>query len=301
MISNRELWILQNSDIKIVFAALVSAGKTTLLNALIGKDLFPMASSSCTTKITGLRGTNDGRASGAQWHFDDHTYGSARNVSKDLFNRFNADPRSGELVFNSSLYGIKNTVFPYLIVDTPGINDSTISFRSEVTIDFLKRIRKALVVYVGSVKHVGTTDEERFFQMLSLLLGEHPQLQWMIALNRMDTLNRSYECIADFMDVEYRLAEKCGLPRPQIYPVSALGALLCRRVLAQEGLTQDEYDEFDRVIRYFGKELPGIDEEQLPDIELYGDRYSSSQIIQVCSRTGILELEQAIFSYIEEK
>lgn len=184
------------------------AGKTTLLNQLIGEDLLPVQAIPATAVITGLRfgprvGVRVAARDGAtfaidaadlrDWVTESGNPGNARGVERVEV----SSPALGDLAH-------------LVLVDTPGTG-STWAHNTETSLGWLPNVGAALVA-INATQPLAEDDLE----LIRLVQPHTPNL--LIALTKVDLLGSAdlAEVIAHVQD---RLADALGVA-PGVYPVS---------------------------------------------------------------------------------
>ena len=124
--SDENFRFLSDKMKRILVVGTMSAGKSTLINAIIGKKVTKVKNSACTNQITFYynRAYNDHIV-----YSDGYTYG----ISKDISEEF-VDKKHVSLKFNSS-FNSK----PYVIIDSPGVDYAYDDSHKKITYDFINQ------------------------------------------------------------------------------------------------------------------------------------------------------------------
>ena len=147
--------ISQKEKAEIVLVGEFSNGKSTLLNALIGKDMLPTGIGATTSKITYLQKgeANKILCSTGETYFKD------KDAKSIIYNSFSTCQE------NEISIHFKNFVFnDFKIVDTPGIND-TDKDREFITYEYAPKADA--MVFVLDASRGFTRFEKEFFEGLS--------------------------------------------------------------------------------------------------------------------------------------
>jgi len=165
--------ISQKEKAEIVVVGEFSNGKTTLLNALIGKDILPTGIGATTSKITYLKKGNTNKiiCSEREKEFNDS---DAKKVIGNFINQCND---------NQLTVYFKDFIFnDFLIADTPGINDID---RDRELITYEYAPKADAMIFVLDVSRGFTKFEKEFFDGLS----DTAKDKIFVVFNKIDTID----------------------------------------------------------------------------------------------------------------
>ena len=141
----------ESIESNIVFTATMSTGKSTLINAVMGKDLAPSRATVCTANIANFT------TSPVKENFINYS-------DKNGIKLFLDSDETKKFIGNSN-YCYINTYFNSVlskkkvnIIDTPGVNYSEDESHREITRNELKNKYIDILVYVTSILTWGTND-----------------------------------------------------------------------------------------------------------------------------------------------
>lgn len=209
-----------------------SSGKSTFLNAIIGRDILPHAVSETTATITYIHNVpeKDEMNNKAIVHFNDDSRNDEtidiikeKKKFQDYLSALNGE---GLDVVNSvDVYtNFANINDPIVIVDTPGMNGTADGHR-DITMREIKRSHASICLF--HLKGVGQTDLDFMEELM------HYQDTFFFVLNQIDDLKSTEgetpeSRIASFAE-EIKGKVYKGLTTPQrVYGISALNALASR-------------------------------------------------------------------------
>lgn len=261
--------LLSEKEKRILVVANMSAGKSTLINALIGHKLNLTRTTACTNKIVSLN--NKKSKDGATLRMDKkYIYlNKLESINSGLFD-------SIALPFCSLLSDQS-----ICIVDTPGINNIHDFHHREITENEISLGNYDVVLYVSNGRYFGTNDERVLLELLKKKVSK----PIIFVLNQLDAFKQKEDSIAKMMSDFKSDLIKIGFKDPIICPLSAYAAFLFR--MSKDSLDEDERDEREILCRKFERDyynLPGYVSETSQNSEL--------------ERTGILNLEKIIKSKI---
>ncbi len=253
----------------IAVCATMSAGKSTFVNALLGRDVLPARNEATTAKITSVY-DKDGLS--GLLGFVQKADGNIGNLCYDVqsvdLNEWNNSPDVRRVFLQGDLDGIHNKNMIVAVHDTPGTNNSGDISHHDVTIQFLQENRMDAIVYVANATQLCTVDERALLSEIFRTIVQPYKLPVIFILNKSDEIDEDKENIADVMDRYKKYLSDIGFISPVLFPVSSKSARLLKMVQngKAESLTAKE-----------SRALKGI-QEQYKDI----------------ASTGITAVEQCI-------
>lgn len=325
-----------NSDFRIVIVAPMSSGKSTLINAIIGRDMLPAVNQATTAVITEIK-DND--------LFEDFIvnandkYGNSvaknKKASKKLISELNykKDPNDPEgkdaLIHLVQLEGpipnlpsdVLNTVF----VDTPGGNNSQNDEHEEMMDEAINDENKSLILYVFNGAQLGTNDSNIILQKIANAMqnstnGKQSRDRFLFVANRMDEFDVSEEPYEEVIEntILPQLASN-GITEPNLFLASAQTAKLIRMVANGEELSETEEEDLEKLVKRFNRStrmlpkyatLNSSDKEKLlEDAEKYAAAGKDADSIKEAEKykhraaeinSGIPAIEKAIKEYLEK-
>lgn len=259
-----------NSDFRIVIVAPMSSGKSTLINAIIGRDLLPAVNQATTAVITEIK-DND--------QFDDFLvnaddkYGNNvvknKRATKKIISELNykkdpSDPEGKEsLIQLVQLEGpipnlpsdMLNTVF----VDTPGGNNSQNMEHEKMMDEAINDENKSLILYVFNGTQLATNDSDIILQKIANAMknstnGKQSRDRFLFVANRMDEFDVSEEPYEEVIEntILPQLASN-GIVEPNLFLASAQTAKLIRMVENGEELSEKEEEDLGTLVKRFNR------------------------------------------------
>ena len=294
--------INENRIFPMVVMATMSSGKSTLINALLGKDILPNSNAACTalnysildddqeTKEIICVTDNKGKTKVIEENLADELY--KVNMSKDITDVF----------IRSHVKGVLNTDKALLMIDTPGPNNSRDSSHEDILFKTLSKIKGGLFLYILNASQLGINDDQNLLKYLKSILDHNPAIKILFALNKVDVIDEEYESIEEFMKMAKEYLGACGYENAEIVPVSAMAAILFKKVLAGENLTRMEYAKFMGLYELYEPQDYNLKKyaitkdlsKQFDEIELRGRTYRVGDLNQAIENTGIRVLEECI-------
>lgn len=261
---------VRDTEFRIVFAGLYSSGKSTLINALVRKQLLPMADGTCTAKVFRIehkRGVKvaemcctAGKEGEKQEVVPRRTFDREEELLKE-FNRIFPKREPGKPAGNpegveevhlwadlSHLYpeGFEDK-FKLVLADTPGTNsgigngvDEAVSHH-EIATQAIASVDKEMVVLVTSA---GNEQAQSLMELLNEIdqalegeCGAYDQ-RFLFVLNKCDAVSYAdQESLKDKLSVyrEYISHSRPALKAPRVFPIAAQAALAVRSGITSKG------------------------------------------------------------------
>lgn len=213
LINHRKVNLESESSIckNILVVANVSAGKSTLINSIIGHRLNKAKTTACTNKL--VRIYNKIAKDGITLCNLHNAYEYFQDISCIDSESF----ACASLHFSSNLHN-SNVCF----IDTPGINNSCDLKHRNITEYAIKNISYDVVIYVSNARYFGTNDE---YSILSFL-KKHVKKPIIFVLNQLDCFYKEEDSIKKMLKDYNNDLIKLGFKSPCIVPIMAYPALL---------------------------------------------------------------------------
>lgn len=286
----------------VAVVATMSSGKSTLINALIGKEILPYGNAACTSRaISILDDDNPSKEIICTTDCNGRTKLIDQNLKEEL-KRLNSNPDIQNIFIRSHIQNIFNTNKALLLIDTPGPNNSQDNAQRRELTNLLNKLYGGLILYVLNTANLGVGDDKKLLEFIQNYLHQRSELRIVFILNKIDVLDKEKESITKSVLEAKQYIEKCGFSNPTIVPVSSRAAVLFNKVLRSENLTRKEHSDFEELYELFephdfNMERFSITEElpwQFEEINAYGTRYTVGELNQAKCNTGIKLIESLI-------
>ena len=203
---------------KIIVTATMSAGKSTLINTLMGTDLFEMRNEACTDKIQFV----------CNKPFDDGI----------IFQKSGASAVYSKTLANSR----------YRIIDTPGINSVKCPSHRKITQAEILRGDFEILLYVFNATQLGVDDDNTHLKFAIKHLPANAKI--LFILNKLDEFERDDSVRESIVHLKEDLAS-VGISSPVICPVSMKAGRLAKKVDNKEYLDKKSSRLFDALLEEF--------------------------------------------------
>lgn len=276
----RNIEFLEEPEIKIVVTANMSAGKSTLINALTGKNMAKTAQEACTGALCYYlnKPFEDGRI-----HI--HSGHASLDVSEDYIRSMGWQ---NEIFVASFFRSLDSKIRRIRIIDTPGVNSAVNRHHGEITKKMLMTEQYDKVVYILNANKLGTDEEISYLRWLRKNISPE---KTVFVVNKLDDFKQADDNIKDsIVGVKSDLA-RLGYENPIICPLSAYFGYLLKRKYYKDELTEDEEDEHMLFCRKFKREMY--------DLSVYYDGVSMDPTDNIFTemekRCGLYGLEKILF------
>ena len=224
----------------ILVAASMSAGKSSLINALLGKELLPAGNEATTAKVARItiRAKSKPRAKG--YTHSGRVISSSNTLCPEQIREWNQSNEitSFDIVIPHTRSKLNSMSAGYTLIDTPGANNSRDDCHKQQFIDAVKACPKSPILYVLNATQLGTTDDEEIIRTIREI---NPKQCVIFALNKVDALDEEKgESAKHYVSLANKYLEGLGYKKAKIIPIMAQSALIAKKFLDKADLTRSE-------------------------------------------------------------
>ncbi len=240
----------------VLVIAPMSAGKSTLINALLGRELLHSANEATTACLTSINYRENERFfNGACYSQNGQEISAYDQVSYEQVRLWNADPQVSHIKLFGDFFGSPSPIRGLVLHDTPGPNNSRDERHALIMQEALDRIRSHMVIYVLNTEQLGINDDRSLLVLLRKKMAEKPMGQIVFVLNKIDLLDLERgERVEDCVRKTQEYLEWLGFIDPVIIPVASSAALFARKVLNGESLTSMQRIKLNQMLDGFHDE-----------------------------------------------
>lgn len=275
----------ESKETNIVFTATMSTGKSTLINAIIGKNIAPSMSIACTSNIANFK------SSPIKINFINYS-------DKDGLKLYLDSTDTKKLIGNSN-YCYVNTYFyseiskkRVNIIDTPGVNYSEDKSHSEITKNELKNREIDILVYVTSILTWGTNDEYEYLRFIK----ENVRYKKMIVIiNKVDEIKIEDSTVDENISNAKKYLLKLDLKNLTICPLSAYVGSLLKREILKENLSKREERYVSLYLNQFADEKE-FELSKFYKIDL--ENKEEDKLMKAYINTGLPIFEKILYNFI---
>lgn len=290
---------------EVAIIANTSSGKSTVINAIVGKKLLMSKNKPCTAK--NIKIVDNDSVDGVIAHIlsTDGKYSKLTGDVNELINQYNlsaSDEKIADLILECNFQGIENLKKSVALVDTPGPNNSLDKKHSAETINYLEHMTSGLVLYVFDATQIGTYDDRALLQQLYNKVSNNKDIKMLFVINKIDEIDKEKEDPIETVKECLAFVTTIGFKDVDLFCVSAEAALTFKDALAGRPLSENELDNFPKFYhKYRGSNYEfnelfvssgkmNTDEQ----IEVDGKIYTRFALKSALNNTGITQLEDKI-------
>ncbi len=269
--------------LEICVVSTMSSGKSTFINALLGKEILPSENEACTGKIFKINKILSNQEETIA--FKEKEEIKRYYLNEEYLKYLNKDEISTVIEIASKFYNIEENI---TLIDTPGVNNSRNLEHRNITYNFLKNNRTKNLIYILNATQLGVNDDRNFLLDIKELPA-HESLNIIFILNKIDEIDSEKESLEEILENAKSYLLKNGFLEAQIYPVTAYNCKLLRYALNNNLKTRGE---ISKVISYYdSSEIEEIGDEMIN----VGPRYlCKNKLEKLIKQTGVPEVELAI-------
>lgn len=302
----------KSSDFEVCVVATMSAGKSTLINSMLGTKLMPSKQEACTAIITRIKDTEGtGSWQAEVYSKDGHLMETHKNLTYKDMERLNGDENVSVIKVAGDIPFVSSEDMSLVLIDTPGPNNSRDPEHKKVQSEFLSKSSKSLVLYIMEGTF-GSDDDNALLQRVADSMkvgGKQSKDRFIFVVNKMDDRKKEDGDTSQTLDRIRAYLKGHGILNPNLFPAAALPALNIRLIQSGANVDEDTLDETEMKVRKLNRNetlhfetyasLPasirGDINMQLADAEKNGDVDSEALI-----HTGVVSIEAAIRQYVQK-
>lgn len=302
----------KSSDFEVCVVATMSAGKSTLINSMLGAKLMPSKQEACTAIITRIKDTEGtGTWQAEVYSKDGRLIETHENLTYATMERLNADENVSVIKTAGDIPFVSAEDISLVLIDTPGPNNSRDPEHKKVQSEFLNKSSKSLVLYIMEGTF-GSDDDNALLQRVADSMkvgGKQSKDRFIFVVNKMDDRRKEDGDTSQTLERVRAYLKKHGITNPNLFPAAALPALNIRLIQNGVEVDEDTLDETEMKVRKLNRNsslhfeefasLPasirGEIKMQLAEAENRDDPNAEALI-----HTGVVSVEAAIRQYVQK-
>lgn len=303
-----------NSELEIAVVATMSSGKSTLINALLGRELMPAKNEACTAKISRIKnvnGINDVNVKA--FNDNDVLVKEINNAKIEDLTEINLDTKISTVEIECNIPYIKTENMNLTLIDTPGPNNSQDESHKEHTYRVIKNdVSKPLILYVMNGTQLNTNDDNHLLGTISKVMkegGKQSKDRFIFVINKFDQFDVDKDDIDKIIENTKASLLKHDIENPNLFFTSASLAKLIRKSMNSFPLTKNENRELNYKLGLFVDEefyhllnhssLSDSTKEKMTTL-INNCRADKDKIGEALYHSGLPYVEQAISEYLEK-
>ena len=296
-------------DVNII--ATMSAGKSTLINSLLGKKILPTHAGACTAIVTKIEDNKDDVFKAIVLDKNNEEIVRYSNINYEDMKYLNNSNKVSEVDIKGNISFINCENITLVLIDTPG-PDSDIDERyDEITHKALDNSSESIVLFVMNGGKLNDISQKDLLQDIAKSMsvgGKQSKERFIFVVNKIDEYKVDDDDIEkDALEGTRKFLKQIGIENPNIFLVSAEIALGIKRL---KNATSDEKQELLDEYKYKMNKLNSnvqfhlekyaklpASSQQIIDKELEAAIKNDDKIEQALIHSGIRSLEEAIKNY----
>lgn len=313
---------INNATFPINVIATMSSGKSTLINAMLGKRLMPSKNEACTATITEILDSDQPTFSAAAYDENGQEIQRIPDLTYDIMTELNANPDICRIYAEGDIPFLDAKDMSLVLVDTPGPNNAQNQAHKNTTYRAINNDSNNLILYVLNGTQLSTNDDASLLRYIAEQIkkgGKQIRDRFLFVINKMDAFNPEEENIENVIKSAKQYLATYGIEEPQLFPCSASTALNIRTHLSNidiDNLTRAEERQLPVAARETLAAIDKLIDYKSMHLEQYSTlspsaqeklNYRLSQAIknnnikeQALIHSGICSIESAITAYVKK-
>lgn len=248
-----------DSDFEMAVVATMGAGKSTLINAMLGRELLPARAEATTATIAkihdidGMSGFN-----ATAYDADGKVIEKCDDLTLEDMNRLNDTPGTSVVEIYGDIPGVESKEVKLVLTDTPGPNNSRTLEHQAHTFRLLDAEWKPMIIYVLNATSLEVNDDDYLISKVATIMNQGDRQshdRFLFVLNKADQFDPDTEPIARKLDDVREYLSKHGISNPRVMPASARLAKLIRQSRnASSTMTAKEKRDLNADVDWFVNE-----------------------------------------------
>ncbi len=224
---------VSSEEFEVNVTATMSAGKSTLINALLGQKLMPSKQGACTATITRIKDDDDKTFKATAVDAWGNELGHYSVLDYKTMSALNSNPEVSEIHVSGDIPFVTSDEASLVLVDTPGPNNARNEKHKQVTNRALDQSSKSLVLFVMNGSTLNDTAQDYHLKRIAKSMSadsKQSRERFMFVINKLDEYSEEDDNVAsDVIKNVTEYLEEMGIKDPNIFPAAALPALFVRR------------------------------------------------------------------------
>lgn len=247
----------KSSDFEVNVVATMSAGKSTLINALLRQKLMPAKQEACTATITEIKDNDADHFMAKVYDKDGKLIQTNPELNYEVMEQLNSNPNVSRIHVEGNIPFVTADDVSLVLVDTPGPNNSRDPEHKAATYRMLSESSKTLVLYIMNATQLAVNDDYNLLRYVADSMrvgGKQSRDRFIFVVNKLDDFKKGEDSVEAAIKKVKDYLKDCGIENPNIYPASALTALNIRTILSEsDDDDDDDVYEAKGKVRKFNK------------------------------------------------
>lgn len=281
----RNMDFISNKPLCVLITATMSAGKSTLINALVGKKVCKTQNAACTAKIHYIKAKafEDG-------YCYEYDYDLKLNADTQTLMEDNSLNKENNIYVSSFFRTIGQEPKRIWLIDTPGVNFSMNSNHRKITEECISGTKADLLIYVLNGENMGTNDDRSHLEFV--LKNYSGRILFLV--NKLDRFNIKEDSVEETISEAIADLTQMGFESPTVLPISSAAAFLAKMEIFGEAL--DEYEQHEsNTLTYKLMQEGYLFDTYYPDNAQKLSHEITADAYPLLYHCGILQLENIIY------
>lgn len=315
----RAFEMASSSDFEVNVVATMSAGKSTLINALLRQKLMPAKQEACTATITKIRDKDLDSFRATVYDKNGQLVETHPELSFSIMDNLNSNPLVSTINVEGDIPFVTSDDVSLVLVDTPGPNNSRDPEHKAATYRMLSESSKTVVLYILNATQLAVNDDNNLLNHVADSMrvgGKQSKDRFIFVVNKLDDFKQGEDSVVNSIEKVRKYLEDKGVKNPNIYPAAALPALDIRTCLKGIDLSKLNLmdDDIDPNIMEAIMKVKKLNRNEELHLEAYAPltpsvrgeinaelaiaKESDDKYTEALIHTGIIPIESAIKMYV---
>ena len=308
-----------SDDFPVNVIATMSAGKSTLINALLARKLMPSKQEACTATITEIKDCNLEDFRAVVYDKDGKIIEEVPSLNYEVMQRLNDSKEVSVIGVEGKIPFVSSKDISLVLVDTPGPNNSRDEGHKAATYRMIDQSSKTLVLYILNASQFAVNDDNALLSDVANSMsigGKQSKDRFIFVVNKLDDFKMGEDSVESTLQKVRDYLENKGIKDPNIFPASALTALNIRTILSgvdlknfdPDSADDDTYEAVGKIRKFnrnsglhlerYATMTPSLQREI--DETLERAKREKDSKTEALVHTGIIPIEAAIRMYVEK-
>lgn len=315
----RAFEMASSSDFEVNVVATMSAGKSTLINALLRQKLMPAKQEACTATITKIKDKDLDSFRATVYDKDGQLMETHPELSFSIMDSLNSNPLVSTINVEGDIPFVTSEDVSLVLVDTPGPNNSRDPEHKAATYRMLSESSKTVVLYILNATQLAVNDDNNLLNHVAESMrvgGKQSKDRFIFVVNKLDDFKQGEDSVVNSIEKVRKYLEDKGIKNPNVYPAAALPALDIRTFLKDVDLSKLNLmdDDIDPNIMEAITKVKKLNRNEQLHLETYAPltpslrgeitselaiaKESNDKYTEALIHTGIIPIESAIRMYV---
>lgn len=315
----RAFEMASSSDFEVNVVATMSAGKSTLINALLRQKLMPAKQEACTATITKIRDKDLDSFRATVYDKNGQLVETHPELNFNIMDSLNSNPLVSTIDVEGDIPFVTSEDVSLVLVDTPGPNNSRDPEHKAATYRMLSESSKTVVLYILNATQLAVNDDNNLLNHVADSMrvgGKQSKDRFIFVVNKVDDFKQGEDSVVNAIEKVRKYLEDKGIKNPNIYPATALSALDIRTFLKDVDLSKLNLmdDDIDTSIMEAVTKVKKLNRNEELHLENYAPltpsvrgeitselaitKESKDSKAEALIHTGIIPIESAIRMYV---